>query len=86
MEHLNFNELQANLETVFNRITQTHQIVSVARDSGQTVILIDANEYNSLIETLFLSQPSINDQRLRQGIEQHRQGQVKEIDVTAYLD
>ncbi len=86
MEHLNFNEFQANLETVFNRIIQTHQIVSVARDPDQTVILIDANEYNSLIETLFLSQPSINDQRLRQGIEQHRQGQVKEIDVTAYLD
>lgn len=86
MEHLNFNEFQANLETIFNHITQTHQVVSVARNSDQAVVILEAKEYNSLMETLFLSQPDANDQRLRQGIEQHRQGQVREIDVTTYLD
>lgn len=86
MEQLEFKEFQANLENVFKQVTQTHQSISVTYHNDQTVVILDAKEYNSLMETLFLSQPSINDQRLRQGIEQHRQGQVKEIDVAAYLD
>jgi len=36
--------------------------------------------------SLYLLQNPANAERLRKGIEQHRQGQYKEIDVTAYLD
>jgi antitoxin YefM len=86
MEQVKLQDYQSGLETLFNQVIQTQQAISVVRDVNQAVVILDAREYNSLMETLFLSQPAINDQRLRKGIEQHREGQVREIDVTAYLD
>ncbi len=79
-------EMETNLTGVFNRVNQNHEVISVVRNESQSVVILDANEYNSLMETLYLLQNPANAERLRKGIEQHRQGQYKEIDVTAYLD
>jgi antitoxin YefM len=38
------------------------------------------------METLYLLSNPANADRLREGMQQHQQGLVKEIDVTAYLD
>ena len=86
MKHITMNELQNNLSTIFDRVAHHHEVISVAQDSEHAVVLLDANEYESLLETLYLSQHPVNAERLRQGIEQHGQGEVKEINVTAYLD
>ncbi len=47
---------------------------------------LDAQEYNSLLETLYLLSNPSNANRLHEGISQHRKDLVREIDVTAYLD
>jgi antitoxin YefM len=86
MEQITVNELQNNLHSIFDRITHQHEVISVVRSPNHSVVLLDADDYDSLLETLYLSQPPVNAERLRQGMEQHRQGQVREIDVTAYLD
>jgi antitoxin YefM len=86
MEQITVHELQNNLHPILDRITHHHEVISVARGPNHAVVLLDADEYNSLLETLYLSQSPLNAERLRQGIKQHRQGQVREIDVTAYLD
>jgi antitoxin YefM len=86
MEQITLNELQNNLHSIFDRVTHRQEVISVVRSQGHSVVLVDANEYDSLLETLYLSQPPANAERLRQSMEQHRQGQVREIDVTAYLD
>jgi len=39
-----------------------------------------------MVETLYLLSNPANANRLREGIAQHRQGLIKEIDVKAYLD
>jgi len=49
-------------------------------------VILDEREYSSLIETLYLLSNSANRVRLYQSISQHEQGQVREIDVKAYLD
>ena len=86
MEHISVHEIQTNISTVFDRINYNHEVMLVKRNQTQSVILIDANDYNSLIETLYLLQNPANAERLRKGIEQHRQGQYREIDVKAYMD
>ncbi|HEW98661.1 MAG: type II toxin-antitoxin system Phd/YefM family antitoxin [Candidatus Parabeggiatoa sp. nov. 3] len=86
MEQISAHEIETNLTGVFNRVNQNHEVISVVRNESQSVVLLDANDYNGLMETLYLLQNPANAERLRKGIEQHRQGQYKEIDVTAYLD
>ena len=81
MEYITTDELSANLDAVLERITQNHEIISVTQDQGQSVIILNSQDYASLIETLYLLQNPANAERLRQGIEQHQQGQLKEIDV-----
>jgi len=41
---------------------------------------------HSFLETFYLMQSSANAEWLQKGIEQHRRGEVQEIDVTPYLD
>jgi antitoxin YefM len=74
MEQITVNEMRTHFTTVFDRINQNHEVISVVRND------------NSLMETLYLLQNPANAERLRKGIEQHRQGEYREIDVKAYLD
>ncbi len=86
MEQISTHEMKTNLSLIFDRINHNHEVMIVKRNKTQSVILLDANDYNSLMETLYLLQNPANAERLRKGIEQHRQGQMREIDVKAYVD
>lgn len=86
MNQITANEMRTHFTTIFDRVNQNHEVVSVVRNENQSVVLLDAEDYNSLMETLYLLPNPVNAERLRIGIEQHRQGQYREIDVKAYLD
>jgi antitoxin YefM len=86
IQKISFQECNTKFANVFERILNNHEIISVTKEAEQEVVIMDAKEYNSLMETLYLLSNPANAARLREGISQHRQGQAKEIDVTAYLD
>ena len=86
IQQISFSECNAQFSKVFERVLINHEVISVCSESQQAVVILDAQEYSSLIETLYLLSNPINANRVRQGITQHQQGHVKEIDVTAYLD
>ena len=65
---------------------KNHEVISVYKEPEQGIVILDAKEYSSLVETLYLMSNPANRDRLHQGILQHQQGQVREIDVKAYLD
>lgn len=82
---VSFQECSTHFPQIFERVAKNHEVISV-QDAQQEVVIMDAQEYNSLIETLYLLSNPSNAQRLREGVAQHKQGQVREIDVTTYLD
>jgi antitoxin YefM len=86
LQTVSFQECSTQFPKVFERVLNNHEVISISNASKQTVVMLDAKEYNSLIETLYLLSNSANANRLREGIIQHQQGLVREIDVTAYLD
>ncbi len=86
MEHVTPSELRTHLKTILNRINDDHEPVVVIRDKGRSVVILDADDYASIMETVYLTRNPVNADRLREGIRQHQTGQWKEIDVTAYLD
>jgi antitoxin YefM len=86
IHQISFQECSSQFPKVFERVLKNHEVISVRNESEQEIIILDAKEYSGLIETLYLLSNPANAARLREGISQHQQGQVREIDVTTYLD
>jgi antitoxin YefM len=86
IQPVTFQECAAEFPKIFERIAKGHEVITVEKAPEQAIVMLDAQEYNSLIETLYLLSNPANASRLREGIEQHQQGLTREIDVTAYLD
>ncbi|GAI54800.1 unnamed protein product [marine sediment metagenome] len=86
MEHLTLDEFEKKLRNVFVRVADDREPVSVVMDEGREVILVDGDEYRSVMETFYLLRSPANAERLRKGIQQHKEGKTKSIDVEAYLD
>lgn len=86
IHQISFQECATHFPSVFERVAKNHEVISVEKEPEQAVVILDAQEYNSLMETLYLLSNPANAERLREGIAQHKQGQLREIDVETYLD
>lgn len=86
MEHLTATDLRNNLKAVLDRVNTDRVPISVGRAGGREVVLLDGEDYRSIVETLHLVQNPANAERLRLGMRQHREGQRRTVDVEAYLD
>lgn len=80
MEHISVDELKKKLEHVFIRVTDDQEPISVSVDNEREVVILDADDYRNLMETFYLLRSPANAERLREGIQQHREGQRKSID------
>ncbi len=86
MEHLSTSDLRKNLKAVFDRVNGDRVPISVGRGGGREVVLLDGEDYRSIMETLYLVQNPVNAERLQLGMHQHRTGQRGTVNVEAYLD
>jgi antitoxin YefM len=86
MEHVTPSELRTHLKTILNRVNDNREPVVVVRGKGRSVVMLDAGDFDSLMETFYLTRNPVNAERLREGMRQHQSGQYREIDVTPYLD
>ena len=86
MEHITISEFEKRLRNVFVRVADDQEPISVVLDESREVVLVDGDEYRSVMETFHLLRSPANAERLRLGIQQHKEGETKSIDVEAYLD
>ena len=86
MEHISTSELRSRLKHVFDRVNADKEPVAIRRGMGREVVILDGEDYRSIMETLYLVRNPANAERLQKGMAQHRAGQRKQIDVEAYLD
>jgi len=86
MNNLTTSEFRGKLKAVLDQVNDDHQPISIRRSGGRAVVVMDADDYASIQETLYLVRNPANAERLRQGMAQHQNGHAKEIDVNAYLD
>ena len=86
METITASDLRANLKSVLDRVNDDHEPVTVPRGPGRSVVILDAEDYASIIETLHLVRSPRNAERLREGMAQHQAGRITEINVAPYLD
>jgi len=86
MEHITIGEFEKKLRNLFVRVADDQEPISVIIDESREVILVDGDEYRSVMETFYLLRSPANAERLREGIQQHKEGKTKSIDAQAYLD
>lgn len=57
MEQITADELGADLNTIFDRINQNHEIFSVIRDKNHAVVILDAEDYKRLVKQNHFGSP-----------------------------
>lgn len=75
MEHLSATDLRNNLKAVLDRLNTDRAPISIGRADGREVVLLDGEDYRSMLETLYLVQNPANAERLKLGMRQHQEGQ-----------
>jgi|GEM_PF-871628 len=85
-QQITFQECNTQFAQVFERVLKNHEVISVYKEPEQGIVILDAKEYSSLVETLYLLSNSANRDRLYQGILQHQQGQVKEEEQSLTIE
>ncbi len=72
IQQISFSECSTEFPKIFNRVLKNHEVISVRKESSQEIIMLEAKEYSSLMETLYLLSNPINAERLRKSISQHK--------------
>ncbi|MDO1581538.1 type II toxin-antitoxin system Phd/YefM family antitoxin [Rhizobium oryzicola] len=83
MAHVRFTEFRQNLASHFDSTIESRAPLLVTRQGKEAVVVIAEGEYESMQETLHLLSNPANAERLRQSLDQLREGKTVETDPTA---
>ena len=72
----NFSEFRTGLKTYLDRVEDENETLVVKRRKGKGSVVISIQEYNSLMETIYLLSSKKNSDRLFESIQQMNNGQV----------
>ena len=70
MKIVNFSEFRSNLAESLNGVNNDKEIVIVSRTKGKNAVVMDLNEYNSIVETLHPTSSSANRKRLAEFLDE----------------
>jgi len=81
MDVVTLNEAKINLEHLINQVISNAEPAIVVTDSGQRVVLMSLDEFNSWQETLYLLSNPANAEHLRKSIAEAEAGYIIEKDL-----
>ncbi len=76
-----YTQARANLAELMDKVVNDKIPVYITRKNGKRVAMIDADEYESLIETVYLLSSPVNARRLLEAIEQADRGEGKKMTI-----
>ena len=77
MEVLNYTEFRKNLAKSLDMVNDDAETVIVSRSKGKNVVVMGLTEYNSLIETLHLTNSEANRKHLQEAIDEMNNGKFQ---------
>lgn len=80
-ETISYTSLRQNLSSVLNSIEDNKEIYLVKRKNHSDAVIIDRNDYESLLETLHLLSTSANSNRLIESLQQDENKEYEEVDL-----
>jgi antitoxin YefM len=82
MSNVRFTEFRQNFATHFDTVLESRAPLLVTRQGREAVVVIAEGEFESMQETLHLLSTPANTNRLRESLEQLRDGETIERDPT----
>ena len=77
----NYSEVRNNLKTYCDKATQDYETIIITRKNNENVVLMSEEEYNNLMENLYIRSNLKYYQRLVESIKEVEKGNVKEHDL-----
>jgi antitoxin YefM len=78
MAHVGFTDFRQNLASHLDAVVKSRAPLTVTRQKGASVVVLSAEEFESMQETLHLLSNPANGDRLRRSIEQMELSQGQE--------
>ncbi len=75
MSSITYTELRAQLASAMDQVNEDHAPLYITRQKGKGAVLLSADDYASIEETLYLMSSPANASQLTDAIERLRQGQ-----------
>ena len=77
----NYSEVRNNLKTYCDKATKDYETIIITRKNNENVVLMSEEEYNNLMENLYIRSNFKYYQRLVESIKEVEKGNVKEHDL-----
>ena len=77
----NFTEFRTGLKKFLDNVENNHETLIIKRKSGKGTVMISLDEYNSIMETVYLLSSKANADRLYESINQIKKGETVEHDL-----
>ena len=81
MNVISVNEAKKNLEKVIEQVMADAEPAVLRTETGDEVVLLSLDEFNSWKETIYLLSNPANAAHLRKSIDEARSGQIHEKDL-----
>lgn len=79
MKVYSYSEVRQNLSAILNSVCDDSEEVIIRRKNGDKIVMIDADEYESVKETAYLLSTESNRKALQESLNQAEFGQVRPI-------
>lgn len=73
MVAISFEKARNNLKQVLNQVHENNETMTIVRKNGRNAVIMSEQEYNQLMETMYVLQSPINAERLLQSVHQLQQ-------------
>jgi antitoxin YefM len=77
----NYTEFRTNLKSFLDKVEFDNEVLIIKRGSGDGTVMMSLTEYNSVMETLYLLSTKANAERLRESIQQMKNGEILRKDL-----
>ena len=77
----NYSEVRNNLKTYCDKATKDYETIIITRKNNENVVLMSEEEYNNLMENLYIKSNLKYYQKLVESIKEVEKGNVKEHDL-----
>ena len=77
----NYSEVRNNLKAYCDKATKDYETIIITRNNNENVVLMSEEEYNNLMENLYIRSNLKYYQRLVESIKEVEKGNVKEHDL-----
>ena len=81
MSHVSYTQLRTHLARYMDEVCDSRAPLYVTRQNARSVVMLSADEYEGMLETLHLLRNPANAARLLQSISEADTGQLSELEL-----